>query len=229
MFIVLKKKTLILISLFCVLMVITMGVCYKVQAVSYVPAPNFRVVLDAGHGGIDGGSQGKSGVYERDINLLVTNKIEKLLKTIGIDVVQTRRTEDGLYGTFASGFKMRDMKARKAIIQQAKPDIVVSVHMNFYANSSARGAQVFYKPNSEISKELAMIMQELFVKHLPQARKTPSVGDFYMLTCTNTPGVLVECGYLSNPEEEKLLISNDYQEKVAYQIFCGIVGYFNLK
>lgn len=229
MFIVIGRKVIASICYFCVLLVVVSGLYFTSQvSQAFIPSQNFCVVLDAGHGGIDGGSQGKSGVYERDLNLKVTNKIEKLLNTMNIDVVQTRRTEEGLYGVFASGFKKRDMKARQKIIEDAKPDLVVSVHMNFYTNTSARGAQVFYKPNSEISKKLANNMQQLFVKNLIDTRKTSSEGDFFILTCTQTPGVLVECGYLSNLQEEQLLISEKYQEILAYQIFCGIVSYFDL-
>ncbi len=229
MFLVLKKKSIFMALFYVLLVVVSSCLLSTTQVKASADSHNFTVVLDAGHGGIDGGSCGKSGVFERDINLSVTNKIEKFLKTLNINVVQTRRTQDGLYGVFASGFKMRDMKARKQIIEDTNPDLVVSVHMNFFTNSSARGAQVFYKPNSEVSRILANDMQQLFAKHLPNARKTSSEGDFYMLTCTDTPGVLVEGGYLSNPEEESLLITETYQEKLAYQITCGIVRFFDLK
>ena len=167
-------------------------------------------------------------LFERDINLSISKKVESLLKTLNIEVVQTRTTEDGLYGVFASGFKMRDMKARKAIIEEANPDLVVSIHLNSFTSSTSKGAQVYYKPNSEISKELAEKMQNLFAKNLENSRTECFEGDFYILTCTKKPGILVECGFLSNPEEEQLLITDDYQQKVAYQIFCGIVSYFDL-
>jgi len=229
MFIVLGRKMIISVCYFCVLIVAVSCLYWTTQAsATTIPAQAFCVVLDAGHGGIDGGVQGETGVYERDINLAVTNKVEVLLQTLGITVVQTRRTEDGLYGVFASGFKMRDMKARKAIIEEANANLVVSVHMNYFSDSSAHGAQVYYKPDNTISKQLAEDMQALFVDNLVNARKSATEGDFYILTCTNTAGVLVEGGYLSNSEEGKLLITDEYQDLLAYQIFCGIIHYFDL-
>jgi len=229
MFIILGRKTIVSICYFCVL-IIVVGCLYWTTQVSAtnIPAQTFCVVLDAGHGGIDGGVQGKTGVYERDINLVITNKVENLLKTLNINVIQTRQTEDGLYGVFASGFKMRDMKARKAIIEQANANLVVSVHMNYFSDRSVRGAQVYYKPDNEVSEQLAEDMQELFVNNLQNARKSCTEGDFYILTCTDTAGILVEGGYLSNAEEEALLLSEEYQDLLAYQIFCGIVHYFDL-
>lgn len=226
MFLVFNKRVFNIFFSFCALIISSTLIYYSTQLVSAVPMNSFCVVLDAGHGGIDGGSRGSSGVYERDINLSVSKKIEKLLKEMNIKVVQTRKTEDGLYGVFASGFKKRDMQERRKIIQRAKADLVVSIHMNYFEDSSARGAQVFYKPNNISSRELAESLQSLFEKNLPNARKSAQKGDFYILTSTETPGILIECGYLSNKEEEKLLISNDYQNKLAYQIFCGIVGFF---
>lgn len=189
----------------------------------------YCVVLDAGHGGIDGGSVGSLGVFERDLNLKVTKKIKKLLNTLNIDVVETRKTEQGLYGVFASGFKQKDMKERKKIIENSNADLVVSIHMNFFEDKSACGAQAFYKPKSALSKTLAENMQNLFLKNLENARKSALAGDYYILTCSDKPGVLVECGYLSNPKEEKLLVDETYQNLLAYQIFCGIVQFFDIK
>ena len=101
--------------------------------------------------------------------------------------------------------------------------------MNYFADETAKGAQVFFKPHSQISKKLAENMQNLFVKNLVDARKTPLSGDYYILTCTSKPGVLIEGGYLSNPEEEGLLITKEYQNRLAYQIFCGIISFFDIK
>ncbi len=229
MFLVINKKFLRYIFLFCAIVLSSVMIYSVSTIVSAVPSSLYTVVLDAGHGGIDGGSMGKSGVYERDINLSVTKKIKTLLNTLNIAVVETRTTEEGLYGVFASGFKQKDMKERQKIIKNSGADLVVSVHMNYFSDPSAKGAQVFYKPNSAISQTLAKKMQTLFQKNLFYARKEPAKGDFYILTCSDKPGVLVECGYLSNPQEEALLITEEYQNKVAYQIFCGIVSFFDLK
>ena len=228
MFLVINKKVLNIIVLFCMIIVFSGVSYYTTQKVSSVPIQEFCVVLDAGHGGIDGGSVGKLGVFERDLNLKVAQKVEKFLTSLNIKVVQTRRTQDGLYENFVHGFKKEDMKQRQKIIENSNADLVVSIHMNYFSDSSSCGAQAFYKQNSTESKMLANFMQELFIKNLYKARKAPLSGDFYILNCTEKPGVLVECGYLSNEEEEKLLVSEDYQHKVAYQIFCGIVKFFGI-
>ncbi len=230
MFIVVKSRLFVSIFLFCAL-VLGVGCLYWTpqSSTADIPGQNFCVVLDAGHGGIDVGSIGRStGAYERDINLAVTNKIEGLLRTMNIRVVQTRQTEDGLYGVFASGFKKRDMAERKRIIEDANPNLVVSVHMNFFPDSSAHGSQVFYKPGDETSNALAVNMQKLFVKNLHKSRQSCAEGDFFVLTSTRAAGILVEGGYLSNPEDEALLVTDEYQTRLAYQIFCGIVQYFDL-
>ncbi len=215
--------------MFCVIILSSFFVCASTKVTSIRPANKYCVVLDAGHGGIDGGSVGESGIFERDLNLSVTQKIKGLLNTLNIDVVETRKTQDGLYGEFAHGFKQKDMKERKKIIDSSNADLVVSIHMNYFKDSSAHGAQVFYKPGCLKSKTLAGTTQNLFQKNLFKARKEPLKGDFFILTCSEKPGILVECGYLSNREEEALLISQEYQNKLAYQIFCGIVSFFDIK
>lgn len=229
MFLVLNKKFMRCVLLICIIVFSIFSVHSVSHIVSAFPSSNYCVVLDAGHGGIDGGSKGDLGIFERDLNLSVTKKIKHLLNTLNIDVIQTRTTEEGLYGTFARGFKNKDMKARQQIIQNSNADLVVSIHMNFFQDKKVMGAQVFYKPNSNVSKTLAVNMQNLFVKNLEGAKKSPAKGDFFILTCIQKPGILVECGYLSNSEEEKLLVSKDYQNKLAYQIFCGIVSFFDIK
>ncbi|MCL2539901.1 MAG: N-acetylmuramoyl-L-alanine amidase [Firmicutes bacterium] len=193
------------------------------------PVPQYTVVIDAGHGGIDGGSVGRTtGVKESDLNLSISRKLETHLKSMGVGVIQTRKTEDGLYGTFAAGFKRKDMSERKRIIQNSGADLVVSIHMNILHNPNVQGAQVFYSPDSETSRALAADIQQLFIKNLPHTRPIPKPRNFYILDCSNIPTVLIECGFLSNPEEERLLQTADYQNKLAYQMFLGIMHFFNL-
>lgn len=225
------KRTLQYLIVFIVLFSLNAYVCYSTKAVaSYSPFPSFCVVLDAGHGGIDGGCSGvNTGVLERDINLAITQKLGKILNSLNIGVVYTRTNADGLYGTFASGFKKRDLQARCEIIKKANPNLVVSIHLNSFTSKEAKGAQVFYKIGSDISKELAQLLQDTFVEDIPGSKKTCAPGDFFMLNCTDTPGILVECGFLSNPEEEAKLVTDEYQDKIAYSIACGILAYFDLK
>lgn len=196
--------------------------------VSAMPSEKFTVVLDAGHGGVDGGCVGASGVCESEITLKIAQKLGNYLQTLGLNVVQTRTNMDGLYGTFASGFKLRDLNKRKEIIERSKAQLVISIHLNSYAQTTAHGAQVFYKPNSEESKILATNIQKLFSQNLFMARTTPQLGDFYILNCTDADGVLCECGFLSNPEEEELLRTDEYLQKISYNIAMGVLTYYDL-
>ena len=193
------------------------------------PANQITIVIDPGHGGIDPGGIGiTTKVKESDINLAISKILKQYLSAININVVLTRTTSDGLYGNNTKGYKKRDMLARKNIILNNKADMVVSVHMNRYIKSSMRGAQVFYNPNSKSGQALALCIQNNFSKNLPKSDKGVSIGEYYMLNCTSAPSVICECGYLSNPEDELLLTTPEYQDKVAYNIFCGIVEYLNL-
>ena len=143
----------------------------------------------------------------------------------GYDVVMTRENNDGLYGLSTKNKKLRDMEARRDIIKEAKPDLVISLHQNFYPLSSVRGAQVFYCLEGEESKNIAESLQDTLNSSL-EGDRVAKTGDYYILNCTEYPSILVECGFLSNPEEEKLLVTAVYQEKVAYTLFCAIHSLF---
>ena len=201
-------------------------------AVSSEDSPNigFTIVIDPGHGGLDPGSIGRvSKVKEAEINLSISNQLADLLKRVGISVVLTRTNENGLYGLYSTNYKKRDMAKRKEIIEKIKPNMVISVHMNSFTNTKLRGAQVFYDKTSSISRELALSIQQFFTAELPASDKGVSVGDYFMLKCTEAPSVICECGFLSNAEDEKLLLTPDYQFKVANCIYKGVVNFLNLK
>lgn len=217
-----KKKNL-LVFLLCICFV-AVAVFPSVLASS--PNKKLKVVVDAGHGGIDGGCEGtKEGSNERELNLLYAKTLKTYLESYGIEAVLTRATTDGLYSALASNKKKDDMKKRKELIEKANADLVISLHMNAFPQKSVCGAQVYYNSESEVSKSLATSIQSMFIKDLPNAKSVPAVGDYYILNCTNTPAVIVECGYLSNVNEEKLLLSSEYREKVCYSILCGIIKY----
>lgn len=205
----------------CFCLVGTFFVAKSVSANKYL----YTVVIDAGHGGIDGGSVGVSGTVEKDINLQYAKTLEKMCKEFGFKVVMTRTSDGGLYSPFAVNKKKDDMKKRKEIILKSNPDVVVSIHMNSTTYTSSRGAQVFYDSKNENSKTLAESIQKQFQDKLINPRKTAQSGDFFITSCTNFPSVIVECGFLSNSEEEKLLLSTDYKSNVAYSILCGILAF----
>ena len=190
-----------------------------------------RIVLDAGHGGIDGGVTGKTtGLKESDVNLMITQKLYDILTDIGFEVTMTRKTEAGLYDTATKGFKKRDMQRRKEIIESVRPALVISVHQNFYASKAVRGGQVFYNRKDERSHTLSLRIQdelnELYRAENVKTRKV-STGDYFMLDCYPCPSVIVECGFLSNADDERLLSNATWQKALAETLAGGVMEYFS--
>ena len=189
------------------------------------------IAIDAGHGGIDGGVCGvKTGVKESELNLAFAKKLKQTLENFGFETVLTRSTEHGLYETTSPGFKKRDMQKRKEILLKANPALVISLHQNFYPTKSARGAQVFYLEKSEKGQAFAFLLQEklnnLYAKEGVKARNS-SKGEFFMLECCPAPSVLIECGFLSNEKDEKLLVSAVWQKQICESIASGVLAYFS--
>ncbi len=210
---------------FCVALsiVFCLGVCCFALARTAAQAQRLTVVIDAGHGGIDGGVVGiQTGTKESDINLSVSRVLQEILEEAGLNVVQTRKTEAGLYGAATQGYKKRDMKKRSEIINRSSPALVISVHQNFFSLSSRRGGQVFYRGNSEKSKTLAILVQNELNSMPECVKKTQALaGDYYVLNCSDYPSVIVEGGFLSNAQDEALLVSEEYQKKLAQAIANG--------
>lgn len=225
---VLKKRN-VIIATALVLTAFTFVLCFAALAKTDAISVNsgVKIVLDAGHGGIDGGVSGKNtGVYESELNLSVVKKLETYLKDAGLTVILTRTSDAGLYGVASSTLKRRDMEKRKEIINKAEPTLVVSVHMNYYPNSSRRGGQVFYKSDSEKSYTLAKSVQNgLNALYKDVKDYAPLTGDYYILNCTKYPTVIAECGFLSNPTDESLLTGEEFQNELAYSLFYGIINY----
>ena len=191
------------------------------------PSDRFTVVIDAGHGGIDGGVSGiTTGVKESELNLDIARKLKTKFDKSGAKTVMTRKTEAGLYGIYSKGFKRRDMQKRKQITLNAKADVFVSIHLNYYSSPSRRGAQVFYKIDEEKSKSLADIVQaELNGGKEYERDYTALAGDYYVLNEADCAAILCECGFLSNAEDEKLLLTDEYRAEIAEKIFNGIEKY----
>lgn len=202
--------------------------CLGLSAVSYAGAQrsSYCIALDAGHGGIDPGVLGSgSGVKESDVNLKIVQKLQSLFADAGFGVVLTRKNQGGLYGLPTQGYKRRDMEKRREIIQKAQPNLVISVHQNnFLADRTRYGGQVFFREGDENSVAFAECIQ--FRLNSLSGRDVSALkGDFFMLECTDAPSVLVECGFLSNAREEQLLITDEYQNKIAEAIFQGTIAY----
>ena len=195
-----------------------------------VPSRNYTVVIDAGHGGSDPGSIGyKTKVHESDLNLKLSYLLKTKLEKAGINVVMTRKDENAMLEGSGKKWKRKDMELRKALIEKTRPNMVISLHQNSYTNHTLRGAQVFYDKHSEISKQIADSIQEQFKLNLDKSIKATSPGDYFMLKCSAAPSVIVECGFLSNEQEEKLLQTPDYQEKIIDSIYKGIVNFLQIK
>ncbi len=187
------------------------------------------VVIDAGHGGDDPGKVGINKALEKDLNLIIAKRLQALLEAQDIEVVMTRETEAGLYDANASNKKVQDMKRRIAIIDEAEPVITVSIHQNSYQEEYVHGAQVFYYKNSVEGKALAETLQDCLIKRVdPENTRVAKANDsYYLLKKTDTPIVIVECGFLSNYAEAEKLCTEEYQEKVAWAVHMGILKYLN--
>ena len=189
----------------------------------------FTVVIDAGHGGFDSGKVGVDGTLEKDINLIIAKKLEQLLIAADINVIMTRTDDTGLYEESSNNKKRQDMKNRAALMNQAKPDCVISIHQNSYPQESIDGAQVFYYTHSEKGKLLAALIQDsLIARADPTNHRVEKSNDsYYLLKNVSSPIVIVECGFLSNWAESKKLVDDTYQQKLAWAIHLGILQYLN--
>lgn len=226
-FLTIKKHTLCVLLVSVILICSVVGVCYAVRAASS-PKALYTIVIDAGHGGKDGGAVGKeTGITESYLNLQYSLVLKNLCEQYGFKVVLTRSDMNGLYSPFASNKKRSEMEKRKQIIEKTDPDLVVSIHMNSYPFSQTRGAQVFYADGSENGQALADKVQMVLSKNVEYAKKTEKVGDYYILNCTENPSILIECGFLSNPEEEVILQDENYMHDFCYNVLCGILLYFS--
>lgn len=199
-------------------------------AVFSIPIRSTVVVIDAGHGGRDPGASGRSGITEENVNLKIALKLRRLIEQGGGTAIMIREDDTGLYteeGNRMDTRKSEDLKNRHALINSCGADILISIHLNSFPQSQYYGAQTFYMKNEEKSKRLAESIQKELIKVLNRGneRKAKTTDSMYILKNNNMPGALVECGFLSNHEEERLLDDEHYQEKVAWSIFVGIVRY----
>jgi N-acetylmuramoyl-L-alanine amidase len=191
-----------------------------------MPVSNKIILIDSGHGGWDPGKVASGNIQEKDINLQIAKKLQAYLEQGGSYVMMTRVSDEAL-GTRKSS----DMRNRKIIANEGKADILVSIHQNSYDKSSVSGTQVFYYGTSENSKRLAENIQREIKTFLGQKGKLEanSNSSYFILRSTTLPAVIVECGFLTNSTEKQKLTQDEYQEKVAWGIYMGIVKYFEDK
>lgn len=183
------------------------------------------IVIDSGHGGADPGKVGVAGTNEKEINLAIAKKLQERLEDAQINVIMTRDTDDDLSVESDKSKKKADLERRCDIINSSGADMVISIHQNSYVTPKAEGAQVFYYKKSEESKRIAQIMQGILGEKLGTTRQIKSDVNYYILLHSKLPTIISECGFLSNPEEEQRLCTEEYQEKVADALYCGIIEY----
>jgi len=184
------------------------------------------VILDAGHGGKDGGASSDSGVIERDLVLLITREVESHLRLAGIEVILTRDEDNDLASPGAKRRKREDLNNRLEIINGVENAIAISIHANSTTNRRWSGAQTFYDPKSLENKQLAAaIMNSMRGNIEGLTREQKAISNIYILRHSNVPTTLVEVGFLSNSTEADLLADEDYQALIAYTIFEGILAY----
>lgn len=221
LFLSVKKRTLIII----LCAILLLSAFFSLPAIlTSAKTYKYTVVIDPGHGGYDGGSVSPfSDTDENHLNLEYALCLKGILEDVGIRVILTRKNLNGLYSLFADNRKKDDMEKRIKIIKEANADLAISIHMNSFPLRSSRGAQVFYKEEDIASQTLATNIQTVFYHNLPHARSFSKTGDYYILNEAGIPAVIVECGFLTNEEEEILLRNNDYMAKVCMYIAYGII------
>jgi N-acetylmuramoyl-L-alanine amidase len=187
------------------------------------------IVIDPGHGGRDPGKVGVNHALEKDINLSIAIKLKNLLELNDIKVIMTREDDSGLYSESDSYKKRADLNNRIDIIHSNKADFAISIHQNSFTQEDCRGAQVFYYQKSLPGKQLAEMIQTQLKKTIADGnhRQAKANSSYYMLTKTQCPLVIVECGYLSNYKEAELLLNEEYQEKVAWGIHLALLQFIN--
>lgn len=223
--------------------VVTMCCCVAVAGLSAIvrggeetaevsanASPRRVIILDAGHGGFDSGCIAVNGAYEKDINLSIVKNLGQLLSFNGYEVVYTRKDDAALCDEGVEGIrnqKVSDMENRLEIIKKYPESIFLSIHQNQYTESEYSGAQMFYTTRNSGNFRLANIMQQRFSELQTGNDRTAKLieNQLYLFKDTDQQALLVECGFLSNPEDAENLCNEEYQKKVAFTIYRGLTDY----
>lgn len=232
-----SKKRMIFINLSIVISILIYSLSSntfsKAQLASSTPISNHTIIVDAGHGSPDGGATGLDGSIESDLNLSIVLKLQNLLESSNCTVILTRSDENGIYETDSNTIrekKISDMKNRVNIANNSNAEIFVSIHMNKLEQTQYSGWQTFYKNQDEKSRQIAERIQlslNNFIKK-PNSREIKSISGIYLTKNVEIPLVLVECGFLSNAEENKLLQTDSYQNELAWSIYIGLMDYLTM-
>ena len=231
---IIDKKRILFILIMIMVSTISFSISLKredtIETVS-LPASGKTIVLDAGHGFPDQGAENERGVKEANLNLIITQKVQFFLEQSGCNVILTRSDENGIYDLNSNTLrekKVSDIKNRVKIGNKSSADAFVSIHLNKIPQSQYYGWQTFFKSNNEKSEQLAKSIQEElnFAIQKENKREALKITGKYIIEHIEIPITIVECGFLSNPEEAELLVKDEYQNKLAWGIYNGIMDYF---
>ncbi len=232
----LNKKSISWIAVYALVFSGILGICFfGSKAVTAMNTEEilfnkYCVIVDAGHGGVDGGTTSCTGVLESHLNLEIALRLDDLLHLVGIQTKMIRKTDVSIYtsGDTIAAKKVSDLKQRVHIIESTQNAVLISIHQNYFSQSQYSGAQVFYGKNSD-GQLIAKSMQAALIKTVnPSSKRAPKKSSgVYLMEKITCPGVLVECGFLSNPTEEALLRDGEYQKKLCAVLAQTLSEYIN--
>lgn len=222
-----KKKSAVIICLSLVTVIAVMISLRSIPTISFNKP--YTVVLDAGHGEPDGGAVGINGTIEKDINLKIALKLQEVLESRGVRVLMTRTDDNSICDKSAKTLhekKVSDMHNRLEIINTSGADLFLSIHMNSFSDPKSGGLHVFYSRNHPEAEETAVLIQESISKLTGAKTHTVKAASDTLFLMKNPipPAILVECGFISNPEEERLLNDDNYQSKIAFSIANAVIN-----
>ncbi len=227
MLFVIRKTHIFLSCAVVVIFILSLGIYNYADNKPLPQTNNDLLIIDAGHGGMDGGAVGTNGTLEKEINLKVSIYLKEIAEKNGKKVIMTREEDTSLHTTDSSKVrnqKRSDLENRRQILQNNNTGIFISIHMNKYESEDVKGSQVFYANNDQ-SRTLANKIQNSLINGLADGNKRvakPAPSSLYIFKGCNSTAVVVECGFLSCPAEEKLLATEEYQKKLAQCIYDGI-------
>ena len=198
------------------------------ESASY--AQRHTIIIDAGHGGIDGGATSCTGILESGLNLQIALRLNDLMHLLGYDTVMIRATDTSIHtdGNTIAAQKVSDLKERVRLVNETPNAILISIHQNYFAQSRYKGAQIFYSGTNG-SDSLGKLLQSTVISTLNPGSKRGAkrASGIYLMEHINCPGILIECGFLSNPEEEARLCSDTYQKQLCCVIANSIAHFLS--
>ena len=221
------KKYVFIYSCFLLFLIAVFPFCHKLsKQVVALHRNKTTIVIDVGHGGSDPGKVGIQGIKEKDVNLAIARYLKDYLIAEDYTVYMTRETDQGLYDESVSNKKKSDLSNRIQFVQKKNASCMISIHQNSYPDTIQHGAQTFYYEGREEDKNFAQYVQDSLLTFDPSnTRQIKSNTSYYILKNAQVPSILIECGFLSNPEETANLTDPNYQKQIAYAIAIGICRY----